>query len=296
VSLCNLGGQCVTVQAGFTSTTRGGQPPTQPVPTPPAVAAENLQSTSFTGSAATGAGAAATTEAPPAAATSVPASAPAGIASSSTVVGSAGPSTSASVHGVALQQGSNIFSGDVVEVGPGGEGVVTFGHNAMARVSEQSAVQATRGTRNSVGLNLLRGRMVFRTTPEQPVSGSFADAQVISQNGQEAVAIVSYRNPQLVSVTSERGTLSLTAGTERRTVSVPEGQTVEVTLSGAPPSGANPSAQQATGAVANASSKAALVSAGVAAAAGAAIGPVVAAERTCTQKGAPVSPSTFPCP
>src|SRR5271168_7641 len=73
------------------------------------------------------------------------------------IVGSAGPSESAVVRGSSLQQGTNIFSGDVVEVGPGGEGVVTFGHNAMARFAEQSAVRATRDA-NSIGLELLRGR------------------------------------------------------------------------------------------------------------------------------------------
>jgi hypothetical protein len=65
VSLCNMGGQCVTVGAGFTSTVRGDQPPTQPVPTPPTTATENLQSTSVGGTgagtgAAVGATAAAT--------------------------------------------------------------------------------------------------------------------------------------------------------------------------------------------------------------------------------------------
>jgi len=55
VSLCNMGGQCVTVGAGFTSTIRGNQPPSQPVPTPPTAAAENLQSTSVGGGAGGGA-------------------------------------------------------------------------------------------------------------------------------------------------------------------------------------------------------------------------------------------------
>jgi len=57
VSLCNLGGQCVTVGAGFTSTVRGNSPPSQPVPTAPTAASENLQSTSVGGGAG-GAGAA----------------------------------------------------------------------------------------------------------------------------------------------------------------------------------------------------------------------------------------------
>ena len=57
VNLCNLGGQCVTVGAGFTSTIRGNQAPSQPAPTAPSTATENVQSTSVTGTGATGGGA-----------------------------------------------------------------------------------------------------------------------------------------------------------------------------------------------------------------------------------------------
>jgi len=58
VQLCNLATppQCVTVAAGFTSTVRGNQAPSEPTPTSPATATENVQSTSVTGG--TGAGAA----------------------------------------------------------------------------------------------------------------------------------------------------------------------------------------------------------------------------------------------
>ena len=157
-----------------------------------------------------------------------------GQVSAGAVVGAAGPSEAATVRGAALQQGTNIFSGDVVEIGAGGEGIVTFGHNAMARFSELSSVRATKDSA-IIELELLRGRMVFRTTPEQPVVGSFADAQVRSEGGLESVAIVAFKNPTLVAVTAERGTLAVVAGTEKRSVSVPQGQTVEVSLSDTPP-------------------------------------------------------------
>ena len=214
------------------------------------------------------------------------------------VVGSAGPSEGAVVRGVALQQGANIFSGDVVEVAAGGEGVVTFGHNSMARLSELTAMRATKDT-NNIALELLRGRMVFRTTPEQPVVGTFADALVRSESGQESVAIVAFRNPELVAITAERGTLAVTAGTEKRTVSVPQGQTVEVSISDNPPSGANaPAPQQGI----PPGQKPAPVGAFVtgAAIAGAAVGAGVALSSTqthltCPQKGALVSPFQFPC-
>lgn len=56
VTLCNLAAppQCVTVAAGYTSTIRGNQAPTQPTPTTPATATENVQSTSVQGGAGAG--------------------------------------------------------------------------------------------------------------------------------------------------------------------------------------------------------------------------------------------------
>jgi hypothetical protein len=243
------------------------------------------------------------------------------------IVGSAGPSEGAMVRGDALQQGANVFSGDVVEVGPGGEGVVTFGHNAMARFAEQTAVRASRDA-NSIGLELLRGRMVYRTTPEQPVVGSFADALVRSENGQEAVAIVAFRTPTLVVITAERGALAVTAGRENRTVTVPQGQTVEVSLSDTPPDAGNAPSQQPQD---NEQSKrkrepcstrgttpsqqpqddelskrrreqcTMMWTTGVVLLGGAALGVGLGLsggqpQLTCAQKGALVSPYAFPCP
>jgi ferric-dicitrate binding protein FerR (iron transport regulator) len=220
------------------------------------------------------------------------------------VVGSAGPSVGALVRGAALQQGTNVFNGDVVEVGPGGQAVVMFGHNAMARLTEQTAVRATRDA-NRVGLELQHGRMVFRTTPEQPVIGTFADALVQPENGQEAVAIVGFRNPSLVVITAERGALAVTAGPAKRTVTVPQGQTAEVSLSDLPPNAGNNSPQDpndnrkrkgggmwwTTGVVLFGS---AALATGLALSAGESHFTNTSA---CTPGGGtPVSVSTFPCP
>ena len=220
------------------------------------------------------------------------------------VVGSAGPSDRALVRGTPLQQGTNIFSGDVIEVGEGGESVVTFGHNAMARLAAASAVRASRDS-STIGLELLRGRMTFRSTPEQPVVGSFVDALVRAEGGREAVAIVAFHNATLVAITAERGALEVTAGREHRTVSVPQGQTVEVALvddtaanaSNTPPAkpqDSNTTNNKKAGGAAAWTTGAVLVG-------GAAIGGGLALSRsqtqlTCPQKGALVSPYAFPCP
>lgn len=208
------------------------------------------------------------------------------------------------VRGTPLQQGTNIFSGDTIEVGPGGEGVVTFGHNAMARFAAESAVRASRDV-TTIGLELIRGGMTYRSTPEQPVVASFVDALVSADGGKEAVAIVAFRNPTLVVITAERGALVVTAGRNHRTVTVPQGQTVEVALvddsqqdagNTAPPQDQN----QNPTTPAKKTNVAAWTT-GMILAGGAAIGGGLALSQNqpkpnCAQKGALVSPYAFPCP
>jgi ferric-dicitrate binding protein FerR (iron transport regulator) len=278
VTFCNLSGQCVTVAAGFSSSVQGKEAPSQPAPIPSTPAAQSGEGASVGGATDGVAG---------------------GRVLSAGVVGSAGPSVGAIVRGTALQQGTNVFNGDVVEVGPGGEGVVTFGHNAMARVAEQSAVRASRNAK-AVDLELLRGRVVFRSTPDQPVVGTFADALVQSESGQEAVAIVGFRNPSLVAITAERGPLKVTAGRDRRTVTVSQGQTVEVSLSDLPANAGNTPPQDPPD---NSKRKGGATwwTTGVILGGGAALGvglylSSTQPSLTCAQRGSLVSPYAFPCP
>jgi hypothetical protein len=219
------------------------------------------------------------------------------------VIGFAGPSAKAIIGGIPLQQGTNVSSGDVIEVAAGGEGVVTFGHNAMARFAAESAVRASRDT-TTIGLELLRGAMTYRSTPDQPVVASFVDALVRSEGGKEAVAIVAFRNPALVSITAERGALEVTAGRDHRSVIVPQGQTVEVALvDDTAQNTGNPPPPQSPDDTSNKKKKrgaAAWITGGVLAG-GAAIGGGIAlsynqTQLSCQQKGALVSPYAFPCP
>jgi hypothetical protein len=93
VNLCNLGGQCVTVGAGFTSTVRGGQAPSSPVTTPPTTVTENLQSTSVggagggAGAGSAAAGAAAVTHSVPIIVTVVAAAVAGGVATAASAKG-----------------------------------------------------------------------------------------------------------------------------------------------------------------------------------------------------------------
>jgi hypothetical protein len=154
---------------------------------------------------------------------------PAAFPTAPQVVGVAGPSKGATVAGAGLQQGTNVANGDIVEVGEGGEGVVTLGHNAMARFGEKSAVRVY-GCDRTKTLELLRGRMTYRTTSEQPVEGRIGDAIIRSADGQDAVGIVTLQTPTTATITAEKGTLTVNTADGKSAVVRP-GETAQVALS-----------------------------------------------------------------
>ena len=212
------------------------------------------------------------------------------------IVGSAGPSTAATVRGVGLRQGSNVFSGDVLEIGPGGSGVLTFGHNAMVRFGEETSAQLSREP-SAVALELLRGRMVFRSTPTQLVEGRVGDAVIRPDKSHEVIASMAFRNPKLVVVGAQHGSLLVATAHDGRSVNVPEGQMVEVALDDTAPAkpptaagGTPPPPQQDDhrgkrwGAWVVLGGGAVLVTG------------LVLSEQNETSCPANVSPSTFPCP
>jgi hypothetical protein len=131
---------------------------------------------------------------------------------------------------VALQQGANVTSGDIVDVGPGGQSLVTYGHNAMSRFNEQSSVRVFRCS-NTVTLQLLHGQMTFRSTPQQPVEGRIGDATIRSADGQEAVGLVSLVTPTLATVAAERGTLAVSTAGDGKSALVRAGETQRIALS-----------------------------------------------------------------
>lgn len=212
------------------------------------------------------------------------------------IVGSAGPSTAATVRGVSLQQGSNIFSGDTLEVGPGGSSVLTFGHNAMVRFGEETSAQLSREP-NTIALELHRGRMVFRSTPGQFVEGRVGDAVVRPEKAQEVIASLAFRNPKLVVVASQRGTLLVATAHDGRSVTVPQGEMVEVALDDTVPpkppaaAGAAPPPPPSNGSSGKKWGTWVVLGGGAVLITG-----LVLAEQNETFCPPNVSPSTFPCP
>jgi ferric-dicitrate binding protein FerR (iron transport regulator) len=210
----------------------------------------------------------------------------------------AGPSKSAIVRGSELTQGTNIFNGDTVEVEQGGETVLLLGHNASVRVASDSAVRFFRCGDNSA-VQLLRGQMAFRATPQRPVEVQFGDAVIRPTAGQVVVGTVSLTSPTTASMAAEQGSFTVSTAHEGKSVLVNQGESRLATLTTpANLTNPNPPICGVAAAVVSQPTTTAWVIIGMGAA-GLGAGLALSQHQTsltCTQKGALVSPYAFPCP
>ena len=145
------------------------------------------------------------------------------------VVGTAGPSQAATVHGAGLLPGTTLFSGDTVDVGARGDAALSFGRGSMARLSEETTLRLVKGD-NRVAFEVLRGRVAFRSSEQLPIEARLADASIRSANGLAAVGVLAFRTPKLIVVTAQKGSLLISTAHDAKSLSLREGESVEMRL------------------------------------------------------------------
>ncbi len=150
-------------------------------------------------------------------------------AATSPIVGTAGPSQAASVRGTGLLPGTTLFSGDTVDVGARGDAALSFGRGSMVRLSEETTLRLEK-VDNRVAIELVRGRVAFRSSEQLPIEAHLADANIRSANGLAAVGVMAFRTPKQVVITAERGNLLISTAHDAKSVSLREGESVEMRL------------------------------------------------------------------
>jgi len=214
------------------------------------------------------------------------------------VVAVAGPSKYAVAHGNDVAQGMNIMNGDIVEVSQNGETILLIGHNASVHVPSNSAVRIFKCGDRSV-VQLLRGQLTFRATPQQTVHVQLGDAMVQPTTGQQVIGIVALSSPTTANLTAQQGSFTVSTAHDGKSALVNQGETRQATLSSAADvSNPNPPICGVAAAVVTSPATIAWVTMGIgaAAAAGTLALTQTQTQLTCPQKGALVSPYAFPCP
>jgi hypothetical protein len=210
----------------------------------------------------------------------------------------AGPSKSTSVGNGEVTQGTNIMNGDTVEVAQNGDTVLLMGHNATVRVPSNSAVRIFKCGDRSV-VQLLRGQLTFRATPQRPIRVQFGDAMVEPAAGQQVIGLVALTSPTTASMTAQQGSFTVSTAHEGKSAVVNQGETQQATLaSAADVANPNPPICGVAAAVPSHAVSTAWVMIGLGAA-GLATGLALSGHQTsltCPEKGALVSPYSFPCP
>jgi ferric-dicitrate binding protein FerR (iron transport regulator) len=217
--------------------------------------------------------------------------------SAAQVAAVAGPSKTATVRGSGVTQGTNVFNGDIVDVGQDGESVLMLGNNSTARVPSDSSVRIFK-CRDRSTVQLLRGQVILRTTPEQKVEVQMGDAMIRPFSGPEVIGVVTLPTPTTGSIAAQKGSLSVTTAHDNRSLLVHEGETTTVQLSPAQNATPNPPICGVAAAVPAHAATTAWVMLGVGATVlGVSLGlSSHQTSLTCAQKGALVSPYQFPCP
>ncbi len=210
----------------------------------------------------------------------------------------AGPSKATAVHGNGVAQGMNIMNGDTVEVAQNGDTVLLMGHNAWVHVPSDSVVRVFKCGDRSV-VQLLRGQLTFRSTPQQPVHVQLGDATIQPTSGKFVTGNVALTSPATANMTAQQGSFTVSTAHDGKSALVNEGQTQQATLSSAADvANPNPPICGVAAAVVGSPATIALVTLGLA---GAGLATTLALTQTqttltCDQKGALVSPYAFPCP
>lgn len=196
-----------------------------------------------------------------------------------------------------MTQGTNIYNGDTVDVSQGGDSVLLLGHNASVHVAGDSAVRFFRCGEDST-VQLLRGQIMFRATPQRPVNVQLGDAMIRPTAGQVVVGAVSLTSPTAANLAAEQGSFTVSTAHDGKSVLVNQGESRAATLTTpANEASANPPLCGIAAAVPSSPATTAWVMIGLGAA-GLGAGFALSSHQTmltCPQKGALVSPYSFPC-
>ncbi len=201
------------------------------------------------------------------------------------------------VRGSGVAQGTNIFNGDIVEVGQDGESLLMLGHNSTVRVPGNSAVRVFKCGDDST-VQLLRGQLIFRAPADQRVKVQIGDAMVRPFSGTEVIGVVSLPTPATANIAAQQGSLTVTTAHDNRSLLVHQGEATEARLSPAQETAPNPPICGVAAALPSQPATTAWVMLGLGAA-GLGAGLALSSHEpklSCPQKGALVSPYAFPCP
>ncbi|MFZ0213576.1 MAG: hypothetical protein WBE20_01010 [Candidatus Acidiferrales bacterium] len=152
------------------------------------------------------------------------------------VIGTVSNSQAATVRGVDLAEGTNIYDGDIVQTGdkgdawlalPGGAGIL-LGQDTQVQVSKDSSTPNAPSA--PIDFDVSQGTVKFRSTPQTTVQGFLYDATIRPANSPTASGYVYFTSPTSAVIGSEKGDLLVTTAHDGATRLVPSGSAIAVNM------------------------------------------------------------------
>lgn len=154
-----------------------------------------------------------------------------GASPNSGFIGTVTNADAATVAGVILASGTNIYDGDVISTAtqgdawislPGGAGVL-LGENSEAQIRKESPT-------GPIIFDIAQGEVKFRSTDKTLVNGYLYDATIAPANSPTASGYVEFTGPNSAIIAAETGDLLVTATHDGSTRFIPAGSMMAVRL------------------------------------------------------------------
>lgn len=152
------------------------------------------------------------------------------------VVATVTNSQAASVRGISLAEGTNIYDGDTVQTGekgdawltlPGGAGIL-LGGDTQVQVSKE--ISTPNAPNAPIDFDVSEGTVKFRSTAQTMVQGLLYDATIRPVNSPSASGYVYFTSPTSAIIGSENGDLLVTTGHDGATRLIPSGSAIAVNM------------------------------------------------------------------
>lgn len=137
----------------------------------------------------------------------------------------------ATVAGVSLVDGTNVYDGDVISTADRGGAWVTLPGGAGILLGQDSEAQIRRESPNGpIIFDIAQGEVRFRSTEKTLVDGYLYDATIAPQGSATASGYIEYTSPTSAIIGAESGNLLVSTSHDGASKVIPAGAIMEVRM------------------------------------------------------------------
>lgn len=154
-----------------------------------------------------------------------------GASPASSVLGTVTNTQFATVAGVSLTDGTNVYNGDVISTADKGGAWVNLAGGGGILLGQDSEAQIRRESPNGpIIFDIAQGEVRFRSTDKTMVNGYLYDATIAPTDSPTASGYIEYTSPTSAIIGAESGNLLVTTSHDGASKVIPAGAIMEVRM------------------------------------------------------------------